>query len=48
MTDADDKKPGPKPELLKVPLAFEQAVDAALQTPLPKSPKKRKKKRKSG
>jgi hypothetical protein len=32
------KKPGPEPELLRVPLPFEDAVKAALKTPAP--PKK--------
>lgn len=37
---SDKKKPkkkrGPEPELLKVPLPFEEAVKAALKTPPPK------------
>lgn len=39
------KKPGPKPEVFKVPLAFEDAVAAALKTPAPKKPPKGTKKR---
>ena len=39
MTDEQKKKRGPKPEVFKVPLAFEDAVAAALQTPAP--PKKK-------
>jgi hypothetical protein len=38
------KKPGPKPEIYKVPLPFEEAVKAALETEPPrksKQPKKR-------
>ena len=31
----DKKKPGPKPETFKVPLPFEDAVKAALETPPP-------------
>lgn len=37
---SDKKKPGPKPEVFKVPLSFEEAVGAALKTPAPKKPKK--------
>ena len=37
------KKPGPDPDLLKVPLSFKKAVEAALKTPPPnKTPKPRK------
>ncbi len=32
------KKPGPEPEVFKVPLPFEEAVKAALKTP-PQKPK---------
>jgi hypothetical protein len=37
------KRPGPKPEIFKVPLKFSDAVKAALETPLqrPKKPKKK-------
>lgn len=38
------KKPGPKPEVFKVPLAFDDAVAAALQTPAPKEQKTTKRK----
>jgi len=31
----EKKKPGPAPEIFKVPLPFEEAVKAALQTPPP-------------
>jgi hypothetical protein len=42
----DKKKPGPKPEVLRVPLAFEDAIDAALKTkPPPREPKKKPKTR---
>lgn len=34
MTD-EKKTPGPKPELLKVPLAFKDAIEAALKTKPP-------------
>lgn len=40
MSDDQKKKPGPKPEVFKVPLRFEDAMDAALKTPPPKKPKK--------
>ena len=36
------KKRGPKPETFKVQLAFEDAVEAALKTPAPKKPDKKK------
>ena len=37
------KKPGPAPEVFKVPLPFEEAVKAALKTPPPvKNPKNEK------
>lgn len=39
----EKKKPGPEPEVFKVPLAFGDAVEAALKTPPPKKPKKPKK-----
>jgi hypothetical protein len=45
------KKPGPDPEVFKVPLPFEQAVKAALETnppPLPKKKRPRKKPKASG
>lgn len=35
MSDGDKKKPGREPEIFKVPLPFEEAVDAALKTKLP-------------
>ncbi len=43
----EKKKPGPRPELFKVPLSFEEAVRAALETNPPppderKPPKKPK------
>jgi hypothetical protein len=38
----DKKKPGPKPESFKVPLTFEQAVEAALKTKPPKTKSKPK------
>ena len=44
----EKKKPGPEPELFKVPLPFEEAVKAALETnppPPEKKPKWRKKAR---
>ena len=31
----EKKKPGPKPELFKVPLGFEDALGAAIKTPPP-------------
>jgi hypothetical protein len=42
----DKKKPGPEPEVFKIPLPFEDAVRAALETapppkPEPKTPKKK-------
>ncbi len=42
----EKKKPGPDPELFNVPLPFEEAVKAALETnpPPPEKPKKRRKK----
>jgi hypothetical protein len=45
MTD-NEKKPGPKPETFKVPLPFEEAVRAALETnpPSPEKPKRGRKK----
>lgn len=47
MTDQGKKKPGPKPDTLKVPLSFEEAVKAALETPpTPKKPRKRRERRK--
>jgi hypothetical protein len=43
MTDNQEKKKrGPKPEVFKVPLPFEEAVKAALATAPPKKEKKRK------
>jgi len=39
----EPKKRGPKPEVFKVPLPFEDAVKAALETPLPKDKKPKKK-----
>jgi hypothetical protein len=36
------KKPGRKPEHLKVPLPFEEAVRAALKTKLPEKRKREK------
>ena len=44
MTDKERKKPGPKPEIFKVPLKFRDAVKAALDTKPPpgKKPKRRK------
>ena len=38
-----EKRTGPKPEVFKVPLPFEEAVKAALETP-PQVKKPRKKK----
>jgi hypothetical protein len=35
------KKRGPKPEVFKVPLPFEEAVKAALKTPAPKKERKK-------
>ncbi|HEX5245511.1 MAG TPA: hypothetical protein VFW41_00125 [Gaiellaceae bacterium] len=40
---SEKKKPGPKPEVFKVPLPFEKAVKAALKTPPPKKTPTRKK-----
>ena len=37
---SSNKKPGPKPDIFKVPLPFEEAVKAALETKAPKKPKK--------
>jgi hypothetical protein len=43
MTESEKKKPGPRPEVLKVPLTFEDAVEAALKTlPPPKASKPKK------
>lgn len=39
------KKPGPTPELFKVPLPFEEAVKAALETPSPEKKSGNEKKR---
>lgn len=39
------KKRGPKPEVFKVSLAFEDAVEAALKTPPPKKPKAKRAKK---
>jgi hypothetical protein len=36
----EKKKRGPKPEVFKVPIPFEEAVKAALKTPPPAKPKK--------
>jgi hypothetical protein len=44
MTD-DRKRPGPKPEIFKVPLPFEEAVKAAMETNPPPPKKKPKRKR---
>lgn len=41
---SEKKKPGPEPDVLKVPLPFKKAVEAALKTPPPKLPPKRRKK----
>jgi hypothetical protein len=41
------KKPGPEPEVFKVPLPFEEAVKAALETNPPPKKKQPKKKRKT-
>lgn len=45
MTDDEKRKPGPKPEVFKVPLPFAEAVEAALKTQAPpkaiKKPKTR-------
>jgi hypothetical protein len=38
----EKKKPGPKPEIFKVPLVFEDAVKAALETNPPRQEKRRK------
>ena len=35
----EKKKPGPKPETFKVPIPFEEAVKAALQTKAPPAKK---------
>jgi hypothetical protein len=41
-----EKKRGPEPEILKVPLPFEKAVKAALETnPPPEKKRKRPKRR---
>ncbi len=40
---SEKKKPGPKPEMFKVPLPFEDAVKAALKTKPPAKPKRDKK-----
>jgi hypothetical protein len=45
MSENEKKKRGPEPETFKVPLPFEDAVEAALKTPLPKKPKKKRAKR---
>jgi hypothetical protein len=45
LTDSEKKKPGPEPETFKVPLPFEDAVRAALDTPPPTKAKKRRKKK---
>lgn len=47
MTDSDKpkKKRGPKPEVFKVPLSFEDAIQAALDTKPPETKKKPLKKR---
>jgi hypothetical protein len=37
----EQKKRGPKPEVFKVPLPFEEAVKAALKTPAPKKQNKK-------
>lgn len=41
---SEKKKPGPKPEVFKVSLPFEEAVEAALKTPPPKKEAKRPRK----
>jgi hypothetical protein len=42
-----NKKRGPEPEILKVPLPFAEAVKAALETnpPPPEKPKKKRRRR---
>lgn len=43
---AEKKKPGPNPELFKVDLPFEKAVQAAMETKVPQvRPKKRKRRK---
>jgi hypothetical protein len=42
---SEKKKPGPEPDVLKVPLPFKKAVEAALKTAPPKSGSKKRKKR---
>ena len=37
----EKKKPGPKPEVFKVPLPFEEAIKAALKTPAPQKPEQK-------
>jgi hypothetical protein len=44
---SERKKPGPDPEIVKVPLPFEVAVKAALETNPPPPVKKTKKRKKS-
>src|SRR5690349_7117668 len=39
-TVSEKKKPGPKPEVFNVPLPFEEAIRAALETPVPKKKQK--------
>jgi len=43
----DKKRPGPKPEVFKVPLPFEDAVKAALETTPPPAEKAKKKHKRS-
>jgi hypothetical protein len=42
----EKRKPGPDPELFKVPLPFEEAVKAALETNPPPPTKKQRKRQK--
>ena len=46
MKKTEKRKPGPEPEVFKVPLPFEEAVKAALETNPPSPAKKRKDRKK--
>jgi hypothetical protein len=45
MKKTEKRKPGPEPEVFKVPLPFEEAVKAALETNPPQPEKKPPKKK---
>lgn len=51
MTDerpSEKRKPGPKPEVFKVPLPFDEALRAAMETAPPEKGKRKKSKTQRG